>query len=202
MEIKKAEFIASAVMPSQYPKGNMPELVLLGRSNVGKSSFVNTITNNRKLAFIGSKPGKTRTINFYLINGCFYIVDLPGYGYAKVSVQEKNRWSESIETYLSSRIDSIAGAFMLLDIRHKPSEYDQLMWRWLRYYGISTGFVAMKVDKLNKSQVQEHLNMIKKEMEIPQGTDIIPFSALTKQGRNDALMAIEEALEGYDDFKV
>ncbi|AEE96118.1 ribosome biogenesis GTP-binding protein YihA/YsxC [Mahella australiensis] len=202
MEIKKAEFIASAAIPSQYPESGMPELVLLGRSNVGKSSFVNTIANNRKLAFIGSKPGKTRTINFYLINGRFYIVDLPGYGYAKVSMQEKDRWSESIETYLKSRIDNIAGAFMLLDIRHKPSEYDKLMWQWLRYYGVSTGFVAMKADKLNKSEVQEHLDMIKKEMEIPQGTDIILFSALTKQGKNDALMAIKEALEGYDGFKV
>lgn len=202
MEIKRAEFVISATAPSQYPQDSMPELVLLGRSNVGKSSFINVVANNRKLAFVGSRPGKTRTINFYKLNNSFYLVDLPGYGYARVPIQEKRRWSEIIETYLKSRINKIAGAFMLLDIRHDPSEDDQLMWQWLQHYNISTGFIAMKADKMRKNQIMSRLDAIRQDMRLPNDIVIVPFSSLTGKGRLEALMAIEEALGGGDGVKI
>lgn len=198
MEIKKSKLVATIANPEQCPNNDMPELILLGRSNVGKSSFINSIANNRKLAFVGAKPGRTRTINFYLLNESFYLVDLPGYGYAKASWTEKDRWHKSIDEYLKSRLKSINAAFFLLDIRHAPSDDDKLMWEWLQYYGIDTVVVATKADKLNRSQINERINSLRKELGLYEDVPVVPFSALTKQGREQVLMLIDKILEEYD----
>ena len=148
MNVTKAEIIISAVSSKQYPQDHLPELVLLGRSNVGKSSFVNTLIRRRNLARTSSQPGKTQTMNFYQINDLFRFVDMPGYGYARVSKKSREKWGVMIETYLQKR-ENLAGVFLLVDSRHEPSEDDELMFNWLTYHGLVPTVVMTKFDKLN-----------------------------------------------------
>lgn len=154
MLIKQSEFITSAAKPNQYPTDNRPEIAFVGRSNVGKSSIINSLTNRRSLAKVSSTPGKTRLVNFFLINNKFYLVDLPGYGYAKVSKAEKESWGKIIENYLLNR-PVLKKVVLLVDSRHKPSDDDILMYNWIKHYNYNTVIIATKKDKLKKVKLQK-----------------------------------------------
>lgn len=191
MKIKTADIVISAVSPKQYPEGPLPEVAMVGRSNVGKSSTINTILNRKKLARISSSPGKTRTINFYIINQEFHLVDLPGYGYAKVSRDERASWGKFIETYLSSR-DNLLEVLLLVDIRHEPNNDDVLMYNWIKQYGFGNIVIATKADKIPRSQMQKHLNIIRGTLKMDAEDKIIPMSSLKKQGITELWGALEE----------
>lgn len=180
-EIKMAEFITSAVDPKGYPVDNRFELAIVGRSNVGKSTLINTITNRRKLAKVSSTPGKTRLINFFLINDDFYLVDLPGYGYAKVSKVEQAKWGEIVKKYLLNR-PQLKSVIMLLDIRRVPNEDDILMRNWIKYYGYELIVVTTKGDKVSKAEINKNTSMIKKVLELKEDETIINFSSISKLG--------------------
>jgi GTP-binding protein len=186
MEIKQSEFITSAVSRTQYPTDNRAEIAFVGRSNVGKSSIINSLTNRRKLAKVSGTPGKTRLINFFLINESFYLVDLPGYGYAKVSKVEKESWGKIIETYLVER-PQLKKVVLLVDSRHKPTGDDVLMLNFIRYYGYKTQVVATKKDKLTKSEVVKSEKMIREALNLPKEEKIYFFSSLNKEGREELL---------------
>lgn len=149
MKVTSSEIVISAVSPKQYPDDGKPEFALVGRSNVGKSSVINAMLNRRKLAKVSSSPGKTRTINFYIINEEFYLVDLPGYGYAKVSKSEKANWGNMVETYLKNR-KNLYGVILLVDIRHEPTADDKMMYDWIRHYGYDIIVIATKSIKFPK----------------------------------------------------
>ncbi len=185
MKIKTAEIVMSAVKPEQYPEGDLPEIAMVGRSNVGKSSAINTLLGRKKLARVSSSPGKTRTINFYLINNAFYLVDLPGYGYAKTSKPERAAWGKMIETYLSTR-ENLQEVIQLVDIRHNPSRDDQLMYNWLRHFGYGSLVLATKLDKIKRSQYQKHIKNIRETLGMPQESIVMPLSSLKKTGVEDA----------------
>ncbi len=189
MLIKRAEYIGSYVELGQLPEGDLPEIALVGRSNVGKSSLINKLVNRRNLAKSSSTPGKTRTINYYLINDQWYMVDLPGYGFAKVSKTEKEKWSRMIEIYLQSR-SQLGGIIQLLDIRHTPNENDKLMKNWLQNSGIPILVVATKADKISRGGRQKCLNVIRKTLEL----DEVPlcYSAESGEGVDELSEAIEE----------
>lgn len=193
MKITKAEFMTSAVKPSQYPPVGVPEIAFAGRSNVGKSSLINLLMGNKKLAKVSSTPGKTRTINFFNINDDFRIVDLPGYGYAKVSKSQSDDWGPMMESYLSKREDLLK-VLQLVDIRHAPSAQDKQMYAYLRYYGLSGIVIATKADKLSRNEMNKNISMIKKELELDQDDIIIPVSSLTKQGMDEVLGIMAELL--------
>ena len=176
MIIKNPKFEISAVSPKQYPKNHLPEIVLAGKSNVGKSSFINTLINRKALARTSSTPGKTRQINFYNMDGLFYFVDLPGYGYSKMSKEEQLRVGQFIEKYLSIR-ENIQLIILILDIRHKPTEDDKLMYNYIRSTNIPFLIVANKADKIAVTKVDAAVEDIKKELQILAGTPIIPFSS-------------------------
>ncbi|SDZ08062.1 GTP-binding protein [Proteiniborus ethanoligenes] len=179
MKIKKVELESVAAKPNQYPEEGLVEIALAGRSNVGKSSLINTLINRNNFARTSSQPGKTQTINFYNINGEFRIVDLPGYGYAKVSMADRQRWANMIETYLTSR-KSLKEVVLLLDIRHEPGEHDKMMYDWIKSFGYSGYIIATKADKISKGQWQKHAGIIKKKLEVSNTDLIIPFSAAKK----------------------
>lgn len=193
MEIKQAEFTTSAVLQSQYPIDNRLEIAFVGRSNVGKSSLINTITNRRKLVKVSGTPGKTKLVNFFLINNEFYFVDLPGYGYAKVSKVEKQNWGKVIETYLFKR-DQLKKIVLLVDCRHKPTEDDIIMYKWIKYYGYDTIVVATKIDKLKKSEIQRNLKVIKDALELQPNDQLLTFSSLKKLGKEELLQVFEQTL--------
>lgn len=176
MIIKNPKFEISAVSPKQYPKNHLPEIVLAGKSNVGKSSFINTLINRKALARTSSTPGKTRQINFYNMDELFYFVDLPGYGYSKMSKEEQLRVGQFIEKYLSIR-ENIQLIILILDIRHKPTEDDKLMYNYIRSTNIPFLIVANKADKIAVTKVDAAVEDIKKELQILAGTPIIPFSS-------------------------
>lgn len=159
MKITSTELVVSAVRRSQYPEDGLKEFLLLGRSNVGKSSFVNTLTNQKKLARTSSTPGKTRNLNFYLINNSFYFVDVPGYGYASVSKKEQRKFGLMIEEYLEKR-ENLKRTFLLVDLRHKPSNDDVLMYKFLKYYNLPVTVIATKLDKVPKSKVEKCKKLI------------------------------------------
>lgn len=182
MKVTEAELIISAVGPKQYPQDSWAEVALVGRSNVGKSSLINCLLNRKKLARTSSTPGKTQTLNFYLINRSFYFVDLPGYGYAKVSKQEKAKWGRMIEHYLSQRTD-LRCVMQLVDLRHRPSEDDRLMLRWLRYYHIPTIVVATKADKISRGKRKRHIEGINRALDLQSGERLVVFSSETREGR-------------------
>lgn len=193
MEIKQAEFTTSAVLRSQYPTDNRVEIAFVGRSNVGKSSLINTLTNRRKLVKVSGTPGKTKLVNFFLINNEFYFVDLPGYGYAKVSKVEKESWGKVIETYLLQR-EQLKKIVLLIDCRHKPTEDDIIMYKWIKYYNYDTIVVATKIDKLKKSEIQRNLKVIKDTLGLQADDQLLTFSSLKKLGKEELLQVMEETL--------
>lgn len=186
MKIKNAEFIISAVSPVQYPEDIRDEYAFVGRSNVGKSSLINTLTNRRKLVKVSSTPGKTRLINFFLINDEFYMVDLPGYGYAKVSKSERQKWGSMMEQYLVNR-HQLKKILLLVDSRHKPNKDDVLMYEWLKYYGKEIIIIATKKDKLKKNDVQKNVKIIRETLNLPKETKVILFSSLKKEGIDELM---------------
>lgn len=193
MKIKKSDIEAVAVKPSQYPPENLKEIAFAGRSNVGKSSLLNLLTGRKKLARVSGSPGKTRTINFYLINDAFRIVDLPGYGYAKVSKSVSQDWGEMMEKYLSGR-QNLVKVIQLVDIRHEPSKQDVEMYEYLRYYGLDGIVVATKADKVSKNQIPKQLKQIRQTLKLGKEDIVIPVSALKRTGYEELLDVIEELL--------
>ena len=175
---------------STLPENNKPEVAFAGKSNVGKSSLINALMNRKSYARISATPGKTRTINFYNINDELYLVDLPGYGYARVSEQEKERWGKMIERYLHSS-KQLKAVFLLIDIRHAPSANDKMMYHWVVEQGYQPVIIATKLDKIKRSQVQKHIKMLREGLSLVPGTKVIPFSASTKQGRDEIWELIE-----------
>ena len=173
MNINNVKLVACTVLPCQYPQNKLPDIALAGRSNVGKSSLINRLANRKSLARVSSSPGKTATVNFYEVDNTVNIVDLPGYGYAKVSKAEKAKWANMIETYLNKR-EGLINVLQLVDIRHKPTDDDVLMLDWIRRSGFSPVVIATKKDKLKKSQVQGAIDIIKDTLSVD---TVIPFSA-------------------------
>lgn len=190
MNLHNAEFVISAVSDKQYPREVLPEVAMVGRSNVGKSSLINKILNRKNFARVSSKPGKTTTINFYSIDKKLMLVDLPGYGYAKVSKKEKQKWGGMIEFYLKSR-DCMKAIFLLVDARHEPSEDDIIMLKWIRAYSKDFYVVATKSDKLKPSQKQQSLDLIK-EIMIVDDDHFIPFSSETGEGKDRIIALLEK----------
>lgn len=189
MEIKQAEFKTSAVKPTQYPEDGMCEIAFVGRSNVGKSSLINTLTNRRKLVKVSGTPGKTRLINFFTINNKLYFVDLPGYGYAKVSKSEKATWGKMMEQYLINRPE-LKKVVILVDCRHKPTGDDIMMYDWIKHYGYEVIVVATKKDKLNKSELQKSAKVIKETLKLGTEDKLLFFSSLKKEGKEELLEEI------------
>ncbi len=171
----------SAVNKSQYPAEGIPEIALAGRSNVGKSSIINTLLNRRNFARTSQTPGKTRTINFYLINNEFYFVDLPGYGYAKIAKSEKEKWGGIMERYLESR-QELCSILLLVDIRHEPTADDKLMYEWIKHFGYNCVVIATKADKISRGQYQKHISIIRKKLQMESSEKVIPVSSLKKTG--------------------
>ena len=169
---------------SKLPENTLPEIAFAGKSNVGKSSLINALMNRKSYARISATPGKTQTINFYKINDEMFLVDLPGYGYAKVTPAEKEKWGKMIERYLHSS-KNLKAVFLLIDIRHKPSANDCQMYDWILHNGYEPIIIATKLDKIKRSQVQKCLKVIREELKLTKGTKIIPYSAETKQGREE-----------------
>ncbi|ABW19706.1 ribosome biogenesis GTP-binding protein YihA/YsxC [Alkaliphilus oremlandii] len=191
MKVISSEIVISAVAPKQYPENGLPEIALAGRSNVGKSSTVNTILKRRKLARVSASPGKTRTINFYIVNNEFHIVDLPGYGYAKVSKGEKETWGKMMETYLSSR-KNLYEVILLVDIRHEPTADDKMMYDWIKHYGYGSIVIATKSDKISRGAYQKHFKMIREKLGMSPEDKIIPISSLKREGIDKLWHSIEE----------
>ncbi|WP_132252415.1 ribosome biogenesis GTP-binding protein YihA/YsxC [Natranaerovirga pectinivora] len=178
----------------QLPTNELVEIAFAGKSNVGKSSLINTMINRKALARTSGQPGKTQTINFYNIEEKLYFVDLPGYGYAKVSKADRERWGKFIESYLKSS-KQLKLIIQLIDIRHKPSELDKVMYNWIVYQGYTPLIVATKMDKINRSQVQKHVKVIKEELGLTSDSIIIPFSSQTKKGKDELWEHIDRCLE-------
>lgn len=176
---------------SVLPENDRPEIAFAGKSNVGKSSLINALMNRKSYASISATPGKTQTINFYNINGELYLVDLPGYGYAKVSEKERAQWGRLIEGYLHGS-SQLRAVFLLIDIRHEPSANDKMMYRWVTEQGYEPVIIATKLDKIKRSQIQKHIKMLKEGLNVVPGTKVIPFSSVTKQGRDDIWELIEQ----------
>lgn len=189
MRITKSDIECVAVKPSQYPPENLKEIAFAGRSNVGKSSLLNLLTGRKKLAKVSGNPGKTRTINFYLINDEFRIVDLPGYGYAKVSKSVSEGWGEMMEKYLTGR-PNLLKVIQLVDIRHAPSKQDVQMYDFLRHYGLDGIVVATKADKVPRNQIPGHIKTIKQTLQLKGDDMVIPVSALKKTGYDELLEVI------------
>ena len=183
----------SVVRLSQSPTGDKNEFLLVGRSNVGKSSFINTLINRKNFARTSAKPGKTQTLNFYLVNDYFYLVDAPGYGFAKVSKQLKEKFGLIMEEYLKSR-DNLKMVFMLIDFRHKPTEDDVMMYNYLKYYNVPVTIICTKVDKVSKNTHQKSINLITKTLNVSE-EDLILFSSVTKMGRQEVYNKLVETLE-------
>ena len=180
---------------SKLPGTDKPEIAFAGKSNVGKSSLINGLMNRKSLARTSSQPGKTQTINYYNINDTLYLVDLPGYGYAKVSVKEKEKWGKMVERYLRTS-QQLMAVFLLIDIRHEPSANDKQMYEWIICQGYEPIIIATKLDKLKRSQVQKHMKMLADGLGVKPGTPILPYSALTKQGREEIWGLVDRLLEG------
>ena len=190
MIIRKAELETVCGITSTLPDNQLPEFAFAGKSNVGKSSLINGLLNRRALARTSSQPGKTQTINFYNVNDALYFVDLPGYGYAKVSVEVKAKWGKMIERYLK-KSKMLKCIFLLIDIRHEPSANDKLMYDWIVSNGYKPVIIATKLDKLKRSQIQKHVKMLREGLGLEKEDVLIPFSAETKQGRDEIWSLIE-----------
>jgi len=192
MQIDNVELATMAVRTSQYPEDKLPEFLLVGRSNVGKSSFINTLINRKNFAHTSSKPGKTQTLNFYLINDGFYFVDVPGYGYASVSHDRRKKFGAMIEEYIKSR-DNLKCVFLLIDYRHKPTEDDILMYEFLKFYNLNIKIVATKFDKIKKSARDKQNKLIKDTLKL-ESEDFITFSTITKKGKDEVYEVIKELI--------
>lgn len=193
MNIQSAEIVISAVRPAQYPEEALPEIALAGRSNVGKSSFINRLLNRKALARTSSKPGKTQTLNFYLINEAFHFVDVPGYGFAKVSKTERAAWGKMIETYLTSR-EQLKAVVLLVDLRHPPTQDDVMMYDFLKHYDIPCIIIATKADKIPKGKWQKHLKVTKETLDVDKNDPILVFSSETGEGKDKAWSILKSYL--------
>jgi len=200
VEFIDIKLLMTAVKPEQYPDDSLPEIALVGRSNVGKSSLINCLANRKNIARTSSTPGKTATINFYEIAGKYRIVDLPGYGYAKVSKQEKEKWGDMIEGYLSER-KSLVQVIQLVDARHKPTADDKMMFDWIKSYNYEPLVVATKIDKLKKSQIEGNLTAIYEDLELTEESVLIPFSSENRQGREQVIELIDYILDSNNKGK-
>ncbi|MBQ1228289.1 MAG: YihA family ribosome biogenesis GTP-binding protein [Firmicutes bacterium] len=192
--VKKAELETVAVKRNQYPEDNVPEVAFAGRSNVGKSSLLNLLTNRKSLARVSGSPGKTRTINFYRVNDSFRIVDLPGYGYAKISKSVSENWGEMMEEYFQNR-QGLKKVVQLVDIRHAPSAQDVQMYDYLRHYGLDGLIVATKADKVSRNEMQKCMKVIRQTLNLGPEDIIIPVSSLKREGHDKLLAEIEKLLE-------
>lgn len=194
MVIKNVSLETVCGITSRLPENTLPEIAFAGKSNVGKSSLINAVMNRKSLARTSAQPGKTQTINFYNVNGAFYLVDLPGYGYAKVSEEVKAKWGKMVERYLrQSR--QLKAVFLLIDIRHEPSANDRQMYDWIISQGYHPIIIATKLDKLKRSQVPSALKTVREGLKAGKETIILPFSALTKQGREEIYEVIDRLIE-------
>lgn len=193
MKVKKAELLITAGRKDQYPDTDVVEIAFAGKSNVGKSSLINSLVNRKKLARTSSAPGKTQTVNFYSVNDEFNFVDLPGYGYAKVSKKERENWAKMINIYLNER-ETLTEVVLLVDCRHEPSENDKMMYNWIRSFGFSGYVIATKCDKLSKNQLAKNINLIKKTLQIPDKEFIVPFSSLKKTNLDKVWDLIENKI--------
>lgn len=194
MVIKNVSLETVCGITSKLPENQHMEFAFAGKSNVGKSSLINGLMNRKALARTSAQPGKTQTINYYNINDALYFVDLPGYGYAKVSEQEKAKWGKMIENYLHTS-KQLKAVFLLVDIRHEPSGNDKMMYEWILNQGYQPIIIATKLDKINRSQIQKHIKMIKEGLKVVKNTIVIPYSAQTKQGREEIYELLDSYLE-------
>ncbi len=195
MIIKNVSLETVCGVSSTFPENECPEIAFAGKSNVGKSSLINALMNRKALARTSAQPGKTQTINFYNVNSEIYLVDLPGYGYAKVSQEEKVKWGKLIERYLHES-KQLKLVFLLIDIRHDPSANDKEMYEWILYQGFKPIIIATKLDKIKRSQVQKNLKAIREGLKVEPGTVMIPFSAETKQGRDEIWTIMDGVIAG------
>ena len=194
MIIRSADLETVCGVTSALPENLHPEFAFAGKSNVGKSSLINGLMNRKSLARTSSQPGKTQTINYYNVNGCIYFVDLPGYGYAKVPVKEKEKWGKMVENYLH-KSRQLKAVFLLIDIRHEPSANDRQMYEWIVSQGFDPVIIATKLDKIKRSQVAKHIKMLKDGLKVKPNTPLLPYSAMTKQGREEIWSLIGELAE-------
>ncbi|EPO1012308.1 ribosome biogenesis GTP-binding protein YihA/YsxC [Listeria monocytogenes] len=194
MDVNNVELIISAVRPEQYPETDLPEYALAGRSNVGKSSFINTMIRRKSMARISQKPGKTQTLNFYKIEEALFFVDVPGYGFAKVSKTEREKWGVMIETYITSR-EQLRGVIQIVDLRHKPTEDDRMMYEFLKYYDIPVLVVATKADKIPRSKWQKNAKIVRETLDFDPDDKFVLFSSETKMGKDEAWQFIKEGME-------
>ncbi|MBC2094807.1 YihA family ribosome biogenesis GTP-binding protein [Listeria welshimeri] len=194
MDVNNVELIISAVRPEQYPETDLPEYALAGRSNVGKSSFINTMIRRKSMARISQKPGKTQTLNFYKIEEALFFVDVPGYGFAKVSKTEREKWGVMIETYITSR-EQLRGVIQIVDLRHKPTEDDRMMYEFLKYYEIPVIVVATKADKIPRSKWQKNAKIVRETLDFDPDDKFALFSSETKMGKDEAWQFIKEGME-------
>ncbi|MBA9025762.1 ribosome biogenesis GTP-binding protein YihA/YsxC [Peribacillus huizhouensis] len=185
MKVTSADIVISAVKPEQYPNEPIPEFALAGRSNVGKSSFINKMINRKNLARTSSKPGKTQTLNFYIINDMLHFVDVPGYGYAKVSKTERAAWGKMIETYFTNR-EQLKAALLIVDLRHPPTKDDIMMYDFFKHYDLPVIVVATKADKIPKGKWQKHLKVTRETLDMAKEDETIVFSGETGQGKDEA----------------
>ena len=191
----KAVFSRSAGAPKDFLKDGLPQFAFAGRSNVGKSSVINRLVNRKNLAYVGASPGKTTQINYFLVDDRAYLVDLPGYGYAKVSQAEKERWARLMETYFQEGADAITAGVLIVDIRHKPTENDRVMHSWFRESGCPEIIVANKIDKLNRRQVEPALALIRETLELTEEDILVPFSAEKGTGKEELISLLNQACE-------
>lgn len=192
MEITKAEFITSAVNAAGYPQDELPHIAMVGKSNVGKSSLINGLTNRSKLARVSGQPGKTRLINYFLINDRFYLVDLPGYGFARVSKVEKEKWGGMMNEYFADT-SQLKCIILIVDIRHNPTAEDKQMAEWIQYYRIPVLLAASKSDKLGKTRIRPQIAQVRKQLGLSEKVPVVPYSAVSRQG-------LRELLEQLDTF--
>lgn len=190
MVIRSVNLETVCGITSKIPDNLLNEVAFAGKSNVGKSSMINALLNRKSLARTSAQPGKTQTINFYNVNDAMYLVDLPGYGYAKTSASEKEKWGKMIENYLHTS-KKLQAVFLLIDIRHDPSANDKMMYDWMVYQGFTPIIIATKLDKIKRSQIQKNVKAIREGLKVKPGTVIIPFSSETKQGRDELWEVID-----------
>lgn len=195
MKITSADIVISAVRQSQYPLTKLPEFLVVGRSNVGKSSFINTIMNRKNLAKTSNKPGRTQTLNFYLVNKDFYLIDVPGYGYASTNKKQQLKFGKMIEEYIENR-ENLKEVFMLIDFRHKPTKDDLLMYNYLKYFNLKVVLVATKTDKISRNLKEKNINQIKSTIDMVMGDSLVLFSSVSKEGKKE----IQEIIGKYLDF--